>query len=70
MESENKYHAKTRKKMFREEIDMTLECAVKVRKHLVRILEGNNNTELQAQLQYVNSLIMEADSMQSEVIAA
>lgn len=56
--------------MFREEIDMTLECAVKVRKHLVRILEGNNNPELQAQLQYVNGLIMEADSMQNEVLAA
>ena len=56
--------------MFREEIEMTLECAVKVRKHLVRLPEGNNNAELQAQLQYVNGLIMEADFMQSEVIAA
>lgn len=56
--------------MFREEIDMTLECAVKVRKHLVRILEGNQNTELEAQLQYVNNLIMEADSMQSQALVA
>lgn len=67
---ENTNHTKTKKKMFREELEMTLECAVKVRKHLVRILEGNSNPELQAQLQYVNSLIMEADSMQSEVLAA
>lgn len=56
--------------MFREELEMTLECAVKVRKHLVRILENNANTELEAQLQYVNSLIMEADSMQNKVLAA
>ncbi|MEP1034393.1 hypothetical protein [Ekhidna sp.] len=56
--------------MFKEEIEMTLECAVKVRKHLVRILEGNNNAELEAQLQYVNGLIMEADSMQNKVLAA
>lgn len=56
--------------MFREEIEMTLECAVKVRKHLVRILEGKQNPELEAQLQYVNSLIMEADSMQSKALVA
>ena len=66
---ENSNH-ETRKKMFREEIEMTLQCAVKVRKHFVRILEGNQNTELEAQLQYVNSLIMEADSIQSKMLAA
>ncbi len=50
--------------MFREEVEMTLECAVKMRKHLVRILENRTDSKLEAQLRYVNSLIMEADSMQ------
>ncbi|WP_421764029.1 hypothetical protein [Ekhidna sp.] len=53
-----------RKIMFREEVEMTLECAVKMRKHLVRILENRTDSKLEAQLRYVNSLIMEADSMQ------
>ncbi|MEP0986176.1 hypothetical protein [Ekhidna sp.] len=53
-----------RKNMFREEVEMTLECAVKMRKHLVRILENRTDSKLEAQLRYVNSLIMEADSMQ------
>jgi len=55
--------------MFNEEIDMTLECAVKIRKHLVRLVERSNDDALSAQLQYVNNLIMEADSMQYEVMA-
>ncbi|WP_370088854.1 hypothetical protein [Ekhidna sp.] len=56
--------------MFNEELEMTLECAVKVRKHLVRILEGRQDSRLEMQLQYVNGLIMEANSMQDEVLAA
>lgn len=56
--------------MFNEEIEMTLECAVKIRKHLVRLLEGRSSDELESQLQYVNSLIMEANSMQNEMLAA
>ena len=55
--------------MFNEEIDMTLECAVKIRKHLVRLVERSNDDALNAKLQYVNNLIMEADSMQYEVMA-
>ncbi|SNS52965.1 hypothetical protein SAMN05421640_0537 [Ekhidna lutea] len=55
--------------MFNEEIEMTLECAVKVRKHLVRILENRNDARLEAKLQYVNSLIMQADSMQNKMLA-
>ncbi|WP_350219032.1 hypothetical protein [Ekhidna sp.] len=56
--------------MFKEEVEMTLECAVKVRKHLVRILENRADSSLEAKLQYVNSLIMDANSMQNEVLAA
>jgi len=55
--------------MFNEELEMTLECAVKIRKHLVRLLERTNDESLNAQLQYVNNIIMEADSMQYEVMA-
>jgi hypothetical protein len=58
------------KDMFRDEVEMTLECAVKVRKHLVRILENRADSSLEAQLQYVNSLIMDANSMQNEMLAA
>ncbi|NQZ75294.1 MAG: hypothetical protein HRT61_04170 [Ekhidna sp.] len=50
--------------MFKEEVEMTLECAVNVRKHLVRILENRTDSDLEAQLKYVNSLILEANSMQ------
>ena len=56
--------------MFKEEVEMTLECAVKIRKHLVRILENRTDSGLEAQLRYVNSLIMDANSMQNEVLAA
>ncbi|MEO9872301.1 hypothetical protein [Ekhidna sp.] len=55
--------------MFNAEIEMTLECAVKVRKHLVRILESRSDVGLESQLQYVNRLIMEADSMQDKSLA-
>ncbi|MEQ6168104.1 MULTISPECIES: hypothetical protein [unclassified Ekhidna] len=55
--------------MLNEEIEMTLECAVKIRKHLVRLLDGKSDEALESKLQYVNSLIMEADSMQYEVAA-
>ena len=56
--------------MFRAEVEMTMECAVKVRKHLVRILENRTDSALEAQLRYVNSLIMDANSMQNEMLAA
>ena len=55
--------------MLNEEIEMTLECAVKIRKHLVRLLDGKSDEALESKLQYVNSLIMEADSMRYEVAA-
>ncbi|MEQ9468859.1 MAG: hypothetical protein RLN88_15735 [Ekhidna sp.] len=70
MKAKNTNHSKNKKKMFNEEIEMTLECAVKIRKHLVRLLEGRSSDELESQLQYVNSLIMEANSMQNEMLAA
>ncbi len=56
--------------MFNEEIDMTLECAMKVRKHLVRILENRSDEALESKLQYVNRLIIQADNMQSNMLAA
>ena len=52
--------------MFNEEIEMTLECAVKVRKHLVRILETRNDEGLRAKLQYINGIIMQANSLQDQ----
>lgn len=52
--------------MFNEEIDLTLETAIKVRKHLLRLTEYRNESGLQEKLQYVNDLIMEASSMQDE----
>lgn len=55
--------------MFREEVEMTLECAVKVRKHLVRILENKTDAVLEEQLQYVNNLILEANAMQIPAVA-
>ncbi|WP_420316930.1 hypothetical protein [Ekhidna sp.] len=55
--------------MFNEEIDMTLECAIKIRKHLVRILEKRRDAELESKLQYVNCLIIHADNMQSNMLA-
>lgn len=54
--------------MFKEETEMTLECAVKVRKHLMRVLELRNESGLQDKLNYVNDLIMEANSMQDEAL--
>ena len=54
--------------MFSNEIEMTLECAVKVRKHLMRILENRNESGLQEKLNYVNSIILEANSKQDEAL--
>jgi len=55
--------------MFNEEIEMTLECAIKVRKHLLRILENRNTSGLEEKLRYVNDIIMEASSIQDEAMA-
>ena len=52
--------------MFNEEIEMTLECAVKVRKHLLRILESRNETGLHEKLRFVNDIIMQANTLQDE----
>ncbi len=60
-------HTEKRKNMFSEEIEMTMECAVKVRKHLARILENKNDDMLEAKLRYVDSLILQANSLQSEI---
>lgn len=54
--------------MFNEEIELTLETAVKIRKHLTRMLEIKNESGLQEKLQYVNDIIMEANSMQDEAL--
>ena len=49
---------------------MTMECAVKVRKHLAKILEDKSDDLLEAKLKYVDSLILQANSLQSELILA
>ena len=55
--------------MLNEELDMTLECAVKIREHLIRLLERKNDEVLTSKLHYVNALIMEADARQYEIMA-
>ncbi|MEO1256607.1 MAG: hypothetical protein AAFY41_17195 [Bacteroidota bacterium] len=55
--------------MFSEEIEMTMECAVKVRKHLATILENKSDELLEAKLRYVDGLILQANTLQSEVLA-
>ena len=55
--------------MFNEEIEMTIECAVKVRKHLLRITETTNDLGYHDQLKYVNSIIMQANSLQDDLLA-
>lgn len=55
--------------MFNEEIEMTLECAVKIRKHLMRSLDREKNEELESQLHYVNNIIVQADTLQYEMTA-
>ena len=56
--------------MFSEEIEMTMECAVNVRKHLSKILENKNDETLEAKLKYVDSLILQANSLQSQMVVA
>lgn len=57
---------KTKKDMFNEEIQITIECALKMRKHLVRVLETRNDDSLKQKLMYVNNIIMQATSIQEE----
>lgn len=51
--------------MFNEEIEMTMECAVKIRTHLQRTLEGKNDELLESKLKYVDNLILQTNSLQS-----
>ena len=50
--------------MLNEELELTLECAQKIRTHLMRMLESKSDEVLASKLQYVNSLILEADARQ------
>jgi len=55
--------------MFSEEIKMTVETAVKVRKHLLRKLQNNYEAKIAEQLIYVDNIINEANIIgQSEVV--
>ncbi|GAB4251899.1 MAG: hypothetical protein Tsb0034_30750 [Ekhidna sp.] len=57
-------------KMFEDEIEMTLECAVNVRKHLIRILENRSEHELHEKLHFVNNIILQASTLREHSPAA
>ena len=56
--------------VMQEDITTTMDCAVKVRKHLVRMLNTNFDPKLQEKLDYVNSMIMEINEIQEEVLVS
>jgi hypothetical protein len=45
--------------MNNEEIELALNCAMNIKKHLTRVLEKRKESELENKLQYVNNLIQE-----------
>ena len=57
--------------MFSEEIEITVETATKVRKHLLRKLQRDYEANIAEQLRYVDNIINEANIMgQSELADA
>ena len=52
--------------MFNEELEMTLETAVKVRNHLIRILSKEHQNELVEKLIYVDKIIKEASAQEDK----
>ena len=49
------------------DIDLTLECASKVREHLNRVLENKKEIALKLKLHYVDELILEADTIKKDI---
>ncbi len=49
------------------EIEMMLECAAKVKKHLTRVLENKREIALKLKLNYVDELMTEADSIRKTI---
>ncbi len=49
------------------EIEMMLECAAKVKKHLTRVLEEKREISLRLKLNYVDELMTEADSIKEKI---
>lgn len=49
------------------EIDLMLECASKVRKHLERVVDEKKELALRLKLNYVDEIIHEADSLKKEI---
>ena len=54
--------------MFNEETEMTLETAVKVRRHLLRLLSKQHENSLVERLIYVDSIIKEASSEEGRTL--
>ncbi len=53
--------------MINDEMKNVLECAVNVKKHLVRMLAEKQDSALQEKLDYVNSVISEVNEMKEEL---
>lgn len=49
------------------DVDLTLECASKVREHLNRVLENKKEIALKLKLNYVDEIILEADSIKKDI---
>ena len=49
------------------EIELMLECASKVKGHLTRVLESNKDIALRLKLNYVDEIILEADTIKKNI---
>ena len=49
------------------EIDLMLECASKVKNHLTRVLEEKKEIALKLKLNYVDEIMLEADSIKKDI---
>jgi len=63
---QNKTSTSNLKIMFNEEIDMTLETAVKVRTHLIRLLSKEHHNDLVEKLIYVDKIIKEVSEQEDK----
>lgn len=50
------------------EIELMLECAAKVKKHLTRALEEKKEIALKLKLNYVDEIILEAAAIKRDVV--
>ena len=52
--------------MFNEETEMTLETAIKVRNHLIRLLSQEHQNDLAERLIYVDQIIKDASTQEDK----